>query len=43
MERQRNAPASREKDRIFSSTWKETRERKTNSHRNLEIVIAFYT
>jgi transposase-like protein len=29
MERQRNAPASREKDRIFSSTWTETRERQT--------------
>jgi hypothetical protein len=41
MERQRNAPASREKDNIFSF-YLEGNQRKTNSHRNLEMVIAFY-
>jgi hypothetical protein len=41
MERQRNAPASREKDNIFSF-YLEGNQRKTNSHRNLEMVFAFY-
>ena len=41
MERQRNAPASREKDNIFSF-YPEGNQRKTSSHRNLEMVIAFY-
>ena len=41
MERQRNAPASREKDNIFSF-YLEGNQGKTNSYRNLEMVIAFY-